>query len=126
MCHNENFRDATDDVCEVISEWYTCLLYQYNISLYESEQVDTIKELMDRSIDREVHIMIESASKFLGGITFNKIIAIGGYKLRRNAIVHKAKWSTEAVALSRLDTAGAEMTSECKNAVEKCIKVIYN
>lgn len=82
MCYNENLWDATDDVCEMISEWYTCLLYHYNITLFESNWVDTIKKLMDRSINRNVHIRIERASEFLGGITFNKLTAISGYKLR--------------------------------------------
>src|SRR4051794_5947245 len=125
MCRNEDLRDATDDVCEMISEWYTRLLYHYNIVLYENDQVDIIRKLMDRSIDQDVHIRIERASKFLGGISFNELTAIGGYKLRRNAKVHKMKWSTRDVALKRLEIAGAQMTSECKKAIEKCIKVIY-
>jgi hypothetical protein len=56
---------------------------------------------------------------------FNELTAISGYKLRQNVRVYKVKWSTQDVALKQLDIAGAQMTPECKEAVEKCIKVIY-
>ncbi|RGB26524.1 hypothetical protein C1646_770339 [Rhizophagus diaphanus] len=125
MCRNENLRDATDDVCDVISEWHTRLLYQYNVTSYESDRVNTIKELMDGSIDPNTHLRIEQACEFLGGITFNELIALGVYKLRRNQKVHKMKWSTQDIAFNRLDIASIVMTRDCKKAIEKCIKVVY-
>ena len=119
MCRNKDFRDATNDICDMISEWYT------HISLYKSNQVDTMKKLMDRSNNQDVHTRIERASIFLGGITFNKLMAIGDYKLKHNEKVHKMKWLTKDIALKRLEAAGAQMSPECKQAIEKCIKVIY-
>jgi hypothetical protein len=123
MCHNEDIRDATDDICEIISEWYNRLLYDYNLASYD--QCETIKELLEGvTTDPVVRQGIIRASEFLGGITLNELTAIGGYKLRRNAIVHKAKRLTQDAAIKRLDIACVLMSSECKAAVEKCIKVI--
>ncbi|CAB4439122.1 unnamed protein product [Rhizophagus irregularis] len=98
MCQNENIRDAIDDVCEIISQW---------------------------SVDLNTRGRIERVCEFLGGITFNELIAIGCYKLRRNERVHKMKWSTQDNALNRLDIASIKMPNDCKQAINKCIKIVY-
>ncbi|PKY55752.1 hypothetical protein RhiirA4_427748 [Rhizophagus irregularis] len=125
MCQNENIRDAIDDVCEIISQWYSHFLYHYNVILYEDNRVNTIKELMNRSVDLNTRGRIERVCEFLGGITFNELIAIGCYKLRRNERVHKMKWSMQDNALNRLDIASIKMPNDCKQAINKCIKIVY-
>jgi len=99
---------------------------ELNLPLYKRDQIDTIKELMDRRLNQDVvRIRIEEACNFLGRMIFEELIAIGNYKLRRNAIVHKAKGFTRDVALNRLDIAGALMTSQFKKTVEKCVNIVY-
>lgn len=46
MCYNENTRDATDDICDILSEWNDCILLEYNNGgLCQNDQFDTFKKV---------------------------------------------------------------------------------
>ncbi|EXX54940.1 hypothetical protein RirG_229890 [Rhizophagus irregularis DAOM 197198w] len=68
MCFNEEVRDATDDLCDILSHWNTFLLEQYNDELLENDRFENIKDLLN-SNDQTVWKRIEEKARDLGGVT---------------------------------------------------------
>ncbi|POG58684.1 hypothetical protein GLOIN_2v1728575, partial [Rhizophagus irregularis DAOM 181602=DAOM 197198] len=67
MCFNEEVRDATDDLCDILSHWNTFLLEQYNDELLENDRFENIKDLLN-SNDQTVWKRIEEKARDLGGV----------------------------------------------------------
>ncbi|CAG8505435.1 3432_t:CDS:2 [Funneliformis caledonium] len=123
LCFNEDVRDATDDLCDILSEWCDRFLYYYNTGLYESDQFTSYKNLMDSyDADREgVRKRFEMTTKLLG-MTVSEIAQVGFYKISRNIRAHKGKRLSQNAAIRRLNV--TQPTPEFREAIEKCIKLV--
>ncbi|RGB39954.1 hypothetical protein C1646_664205 [Rhizophagus diaphanus] len=121
---NEEIRDATDDLCDILSEWHSLLLSEYNEDPPDKICFDNIKGLLT-SKDQSVRNKIAEIAQKLGGVTKEEIYVMGLYKLARNRGAHKGKELKRDVALERLNIASVcNMSPICIQGFEKCINFI--